>query len=219
MEDSSEIGGLAGWVLDVVQALGAIGVGLLVLLENLVPPIPSEVILPLAGFLVGRGELNFWAVVLAATAGSVLGALLLYWIGRLLGRDRLRWLIERVPLVEVADLERAEHWFARYGYWAVLLGRMVPVIRSVISIPAGVERMPQGRFLIFTAIGSLAWNALFVGLGAIAGDRWRDVGRYSELLSYAVVAALVGAVGWFVVKRLLRRRARERDDDTRSLAG
>lgn len=170
------------------------------LVENLFPPIPSEVVLPLAGFLVGQGRLSLVAVVVAATAGSVLGARALYALGAWLGRDRLAHLLDRLPLTGPEDLERAEGWFARHGGKAVLLGRLVPVVpvvRSLVSIPAGVERMPVPRFVLYTASGSAAYNTVLVGGGYLLGSRWTDVGRYSETLSAAVVAAI--AVGLLVL--------------------
>jgi len=200
---------VSDWVFGVIEALGPLGVGLLILLENLFPPIPSELVLPLAGYLAGTGRLSFPATVGAATTGSVLGAVLLYGIGARLGRERTRRLVDRLPLVDVADLERAEGWFERHGTAAVLLGRMVPVVRSLISVPAGVHRMPLPRFVVLTAIGSLVWNTVFVGLGAVVGSQWQDVTWVADLFSYAVVSIMVGSIVLFVVKRL-RTRARTR---------
>jgi membrane protein DedA with SNARE-associated domain len=201
-----ELGGLVGWVLDVIETLGAVGVGLLVALESVFPPIPSEVVLPLAGFLAGEGRLSFAAVVTWATAGSLVGALLLYWLGAALGTDRLRRLADRVPLMDGRDVDRAEDWMRRHGAWAVLLGRMVPGVRSLVSIPAGVQRMPLWLFSVLTVVGSAVWNVLFVGLGFLLGDRWERVGEYSDLLNYVVVGAVVLVLGAVVVRRLDRRR-------------
>jgi membrane protein DedA with SNARE-associated domain len=202
---SQELTGLAGFVTDVVETLGVVGVGLLVLLENLFPPIPSEAVLPLAGFLSGQGRLPFVAVVVSATAGSVLGALLLYGLGARLGRDRLARALDRLPLTGPDDLARAEAWFERHGAGAVLVGRLVPVVRSLVSIPAGVERMPLPRFALYTALGSAAYNTLLVGVGYQLGSRWTEAARYSDWLSAAVVAAIVGAL---VVGLVRRRRQR-----------
>jgi membrane protein DedA with SNARE-associated domain len=202
-----EPGGLLGWVLDVIEALGAPGVGLLVALESVFPPIPSEVVLPLAGFLAGQGRMAFGAVVAFATAGSLAGALLLYWLGAALGTARLERLADRIPLMDGRDVRRADEWMARHGGWAVLLGRMVPGVRSLVSIPAGVQRMPLGRFVLLTTVGSAAWNALFVGLGFLLGEEWNRVGPYSDLLTYAVAGAAVLTVGVLAVRRFRRRRA------------
>jgi membrane protein DedA with SNARE-associated domain len=205
--DQRELGGLVGWVLDVIDALGAVGVGLLVALESVFPPIPSEVVLPLAGFLAGQGRMDFVAVVAFATAGSLLGALVLYWLGAALGTDRLERLADRLPLMDARDVQRADAWMARYGSWAVLLGRMVPGVRSLVSIPAGVQRMPLWRFALLTTVGSAAWNVLFVGLGFLLGERWQRVGAYSDLLNYLVIGVIVLVVGVAVGRRIRRRRA------------
>ena len=202
-----QLTGLAGLVVDVVASLGAVGVGLLVLVESLFPPIPSEVVLPLAGFLAGQGRLPLVAVLVAATAGSVVGALVLYDVGRRLGRDRLARLLDRMPLMGVEDLEKAEGWFRRHGGAAVFLGRLVPGVRSVISVPAGVERMPLPRFVLYTAAGSGLYNTVLVLLGQQLGQRWTTVGEYSDLLSAAVVGGIVLALGAFLVRRYRRQRA------------
>jgi membrane protein DedA with SNARE-associated domain len=162
---TDELTGITGWAADVMTNLGGPGVGAIVALENLFPPIPSEVVLPLAGFLAGQGNLSVVAVILWATAGSVVGAVVLYGLGAVLGRDRLRRIADRVPLASVHDLDRAEQWFARRGGRAVFVGRMVPVVRSFVSVPAGVERMPLPKFVAYTTAGSALWNALFVLLG------------------------------------------------------
>ena len=204
---ASGFSGLSGLVVGIVQRLGAVGAGLLTLLETVFPPIPSEVVLPLAGYLAGRGDLDFVAVLVAATVGSVLGALLLYLAGLRLGRDRATALLCHLPLVDERDVLRAEQWFDRHGQTAVLAGRLVPGVRSLVSLPAGAGRMPLGRFTVLTALGSLVWNTLLVGAGALLGRQWQVVERYADVLNYVVTGAVVLLVGWFVVRRL-RRRAR-----------
>jgi membrane protein DedA with SNARE-associated domain len=203
-----ELQGLAGWVASVIEALGAVGVGLLVALENLVPPIPSEIVLSMAGYLAAGGRVNLVLVLLAATAGSVAGAVALYGLGRTLGEQRLRRWLDRIPLVDASDLDRADRWFERHAKSAVLFGRCVPVVRSLISVPAGAERMPLGQFLVFTALGSGVWNALFVVGGYLLGERWRDVERYSHWFDYAVAAFFVITVGWWAVGKVRARRRR-----------
>lgn len=201
-----ELGGLVGWVLSVIDALGAVGVGLLVALESIFPPIPSEVVLPLAGFLAGQGRLGLVAVVVWATAGSLVGALVLYRLGAALGTDRLKRLTDRIPLMDARDVERAEAWFAHRGVWAVLLGRMIPGVRSLVSIPAGVQRMPLWLFSLLTVLGSAVWNVLFVGLGYLLGDRWTRVGEFSDLINYVVIGGIVLVIAVLAGRRLLRRR-------------
>ena len=139
-----QLGGLTGWVASVIESLGEVGVGLLVALENLIPPIPSEIVLSMAGYLASEGRVNVVLVTIAATAGSVLGALALYWLGYALGEDRLQRWLDRIPLVDADDLNMADRWFERHAKGAVLFGRMAPVVRSLVSIPAGANHMPLG---------------------------------------------------------------------------
>ncbi|HEV2067718.1 MAG TPA: DedA family protein, partial [Thermomicrobiales bacterium] len=149
--------GLASWAADVIDALGYIGVFLLIVLENVFPPIPSEAILPLAGFLAGQGRMWLPAVIIAATLGAVAGALILYAAGAWFGDRRVRWLINKYGkwfAVSEGDLDKANDWFDRYGGFAVLLCRLVPIVRSLVSIPAGLRRMNLTTFIIYTAIGS-----------------------------------------------------------------
>ncbi|NKY40444.1 DedA family protein [Cellulomonas septica] len=202
----AELTGLVGWVVGVIAALGPVGVGLLVALENVFPPLPSEVVLPVAGYVASQGEMSLvWAIV-ASTLGSLIGAWVLYGIGASVGRVRLRRWLGKVPLVEVEDLDRSEAWFVRHGGAAVLVGRCVPVVRSLVSIPAGVERMPLVRFSVFTVIGSGVWNAGLILAGYALGDRWEDIGRYSDWLNWLVYAILAWLVGRFVWTRTRRRR-------------
>lgn len=205
----TELTGLTGWVASVIQALGEVGVGLLVALENLVPPIPSEIVLALAGYLAQQGRVNLVLVVVAATVGSVVGALALYWLGAALGEERLRRWLDRIPLVDATDLDKADHWFERHANGAVLFGRMVPVVRSLVSIPAGANRMPLGRFTALTTLGSGVWNTLFVGAGYALGARWQQAEQYSSWLNYAVIAFFAISTAAWVVKKLRRRRQRQ----------
>lgn len=199
------------WVTHLMAVLGAPGVGVAVALENLFPPIPSEIILPLAGFTASRGGMSLAAAIGWSTAGSVAGAVVLYAVGALLGRERTRAIAARVPLVRVADVDRTEAWFARHGRKTVLLGRLVPIFRSLISIPAGIERMPMLTFLVWTAVGSLCWNTALIVAGYLLGESWHRVERYVAGFQNAVIVAVMLAVACFVVVRLVqRRRARRR---------
>jgi membrane protein DedA with SNARE-associated domain len=201
---TSLISGLAGWVTTIVTAMGYWGIALLVALENLLPPIPSELVLPLAGFLAGRGRFSLPMVVLAATGGSVAGALVLYALGRRLGEERLRRFVKgpgRYLLLREHDLDRAASWFDRHGGQAVFIGRLVPFVRSGVSVPAGVERMSVWRFTLYTTAGSAVWNGILVGLGWALGEQWERVSEYTQWLSYAVLAAVTAAIGWFVWRR------------------
>ncbi|MER5333273.1 DedA family protein [Micromonospora sp. NPDC002717] len=209
--DPTRLGGLTGWVAGVIDAAGAFGVALLVALESIIPPIPSEIVLAMAGYLAGEGRFNVVLVVLAATAGSLVGALVLYWLGAVAGEDRLKRWLDRLPLVDRDDLEKADRWFERHGRWAVLFGRMIPVVRSLVSIPAGANRMPLPEFVAFTTLGSGVWNSIFVGLGYALGSRWQQIERYSDWFDYGIVAVLVVMIAWWAVKKSRRRRARHRD--------
>ncbi|TCN35039.1 membrane protein DedA with SNARE-associated domain [Kribbella orskensis] len=200
-------GGVAGWAVDLMDRLGAPGAGLAVALENLFPPLPSEVILPLAGFAASRGDLGLVSVILFTTLGSVVGALALYGVGAVLGRDRTRALAARIPLMKLEDVDKAEAWFARHGAKAVLIGRVVPVVRSLISVPAGVERMRLSLFLALTAIGSLVWNSALIIAGYLLGEKWNVVESYVGILQWVVLAAAVLAVVWFIVVKLRARRS------------
>ncbi|WP_327660940.1 MULTISPECIES: DedA family protein [unclassified Streptomyces] len=206
--------GIAGWAAHLVDVLGGPGAGLAIALENLFPPLPSEVILPLTGFAAGQGAISLASALFWTTLGSVVGAAALYWIGRVIGRDRMYALWGRLPLVKVSDLEKTEAWFQRHGTKAVLLGRMVPIFRSLISIPAGVERMPLPVFLSLTAVGSLVWNSVLVLAGYWLGDQWDLVETYVGVISKVVLgAALVALVAYLVVR--LRGRGRHRDRERR----
>ena len=205
--DPGDLGGLTGWVAGVLDSLGAAGVGLLVALENLVPPIPSEIVLALGGFLASEGRMSLPIVIVAATAGSVVGALVLYWLGRSLGEDRLKRWLDHIPLVDADDLDKADKWFERHENAAVLLGRCVPVVRSLISIPAGANRMPLPRFVAFTTLGSAVWNSLFVGAGFALGSRWEQIDQYARWFDYAILALVVVSVGLWVNKKIRKRRA------------
>lgn len=208
--DPTRLGGLTGWVAGVIDAAGALGVALLVALESIIPPIPSEIVLAMAGYLAGEGRFNVVLVVLAATAGSLAGALVLYWLGAAAGEDRLKRWLDKLPLVDRDDLEKADRWFERHGRWAVLFGRMVPVVRSLVSVPAGANRMPLPEFVAFTTLGSGIWNTLFVGLGYALGSRWQQIEKYSNWFDYGIIAVFVVMIAWWAVKKS-RRRARRRN--------
>ncbi|MGY1916723.1 DedA family protein [Blastococcus sp. SYSU DS0973] len=195
---ASDEGGITGFLLDLVQQLGPVGVGLSILLETVIPPIPSEAVLGLAGVLIRQGEMNAVAVVLFATLGSIFGAIFFYYMGRALGPRRSHLFLDRLPLVQTEDVDRTFEWFARHGRAAVFFGRMVPIVRSFISVPAGVVRMPFWQFIIYSAAGSLIWNTVLVSLGVLAGNFIQDNLKYVD---YAIVAAAVLGVGYLILKR------------------
>jgi len=198
------LGDIATWVLDVIAALGYVGLALLLVAENLFPPIPSEVVLPLAGFLVDRGDLGFWQALFASTFGSVAGALILYSFGRYGGR-KLVLRYGRFLRVDEDGLDRADAWFRRYGDWVVLFARVVPFARSIVSIPAGTMNMPVVRFVALTAMGSCAWNALLIGAGMILGANWQRVETWVGSYSNTVLIVVVAAAAIVLLLRQLRR--------------
>ena len=203
------LSGLATWVQDVIESLGYLGVAILVIVENLFPPIPSEIVLPFAGFVAQRGDASVVVMILAATIGSVLGALILYYISWAIGPDRLRHFVVRFGKwfgVKESDLTRAEEWFDRRSTTAVLIGRCVPLIRSIVSIPAGFRRMKIVPFALYTFIGSAVWNIVLIGAGAILGDNWDEVGEYVGLFQYVVIAVIGLAVIRFAFTLIKRRR-------------
>ncbi|WP_299166788.1 DedA family protein [uncultured Arthrobacter sp.] len=208
--NESALGGVADWAVTMMETIGAPGAGLAIALENLFPPLPSEVILPLAGFTASRGDFTLFEALFWTTAGSVIGAYLLYLLGVLLGRNRMRRLVSKVPLVDLEDVDSVEAWFNRHGYKAVFFGRMVPIFRSLVSIPAGIERMPVWKFLGLTLAGSLIWNSIFVLAGYYLGENWHLVEQYADIFQKLVIAAVVLVLAFFIVSKVRKvRRKRE----------
>ena len=216
------LGDLANWVQDVINQFGYFGVALLVVIENVFPPIPSEIVLPFAGFVAQQGasavnatadaaqsDTTVIGMMIAATVGSVAGALILYFVSAAIGPERLRGFVERFGKwfgVKSSDLVRAEEWFDRRSVVAVLVGRCVPLIRSIVSIPAGFRRMKLTSFVVLTAIGSAVWNIALIGAGAVLGDQWERVGEYVGVFQWLVIAAVLVLLVRFVVSRLKKRR-------------
>ena len=201
-------------VTQIYDAVGYLGVALWVAIESVIIPIPSELVLPFAGFLVGTGDAvepitgqpwSYWLVVLAGTIGATLGALVAYAIGAWGGRPIIeRW--GRYLGITTADLDRAEAFFARYGEAASFFGRMIPVIRSLVSFAAGVARMPLGRFIVFSFLGSLPFTALLVFAGVQLGANWESIGGVIKQFEYAIVGVLVVLVAAWIWLRIIRPR-------------
>ena len=169
------IGAITDWLVSVMDAVGGIGVAFAIALESVFPPIPSEVILPLAGFTAARGSFNLIEAILWATVGSVLGAWVLYGISRWVGLHRIHRAVDRIPGVDRGDVDKANRWFTKYGHWSVLIGRVIPVVRSLISIPAGFNRMNFLTFTGWTLLGSAVWNTILVTAGYLLGDQWCSI--------------------------------------------
>lgn len=194
------------WITGFVEQAGYIGIALLMFAENVFPPIPSEVIMPLAGFTAARGERNIVLVVVAGAFGSLLGALLWYYIGKWVGAARLkRWASRhgRWMTTEPKEVDRACTWFRRHGGKAVFLGRLVPAVRTLISIPAGIAAMPLVPFLVYSAAGTVLWTTLLGLAGYALGDQYQQVSGYVGPVSNAVIASLVA---WYLYRVATFRR-------------
>ncbi|GAB6903608.1 DedA family protein [Kineosporia succinea] len=203
---TSEMGGLTGWVLDMTAELGAIGVGALSFLEVVFPPIPSEIVLPLAGYQVQVGGLNLVAVFTLATAGSVLGSLVLYWLGAKIGLERAARLAARIPLVDPGDVYASAEWFNKYDSVAVFTGRFVPGVRSLISLPAGAAGMSLWKFTGWTLLGTGIWNAILIGAGMALGTQYEKVEAYAGWLDYILYAAVLGLLAFGIGRRIVQYR-------------
>ncbi len=200
------VGDLTNWVLSVIDTIGYAGVAFMVALENVFPPIPSEVVLPAAGFAAGQGNANVIGMMVAATIGSVIGAWILYLVSSAIGPVRIHAFVVRYGRwfgIKAQDLDRSEKWFDDHANTAVLICRCVPLIRSLVSIPAGFRRMDPLRFTVYTAVGSLVWNVVLVGAGYGLGDQWEKVGGYIDVIQYVVVIAILAFVSWWVWTRFI----------------
>ena len=185
---------MAKWAMGVISSAGYMGIALLMFVENVFPPIPSEVIMPLAGYMATQGRLSFVGVVVAGAVGTVLGALPLYYLGQKIGEERLKEFADahgRWLTLSRRDIERAKRWFNRHGAVTVFFCRLVPGVRSLISIPAGIGKMNLGLFLAYTAAGAAVWTALLAYLGYFLGRSFRKVGEYLDPASCVVVGAVV----------------------------
>lgn len=199
---------MENWITQVMEDFGYLGIFLIMLIENLFPPIPSEIVLPFGGFVTTYSNLTVPLVIAVATLGSVVGAVILYAIGMVLTMKRVEWIIDRYGKwlrIKQKDIHKAFDWFERYGMWTVFFGRMVPLIRSLISIPAGMSRMNFPLFLLYTTIGSVIWNTLLVVIGASLGNNWEKISEFINVYAN-VVYTLIAIAGISVLVWLLRRR-------------
>lgn len=199
---------MQNWILDFMEEFGYLGVLLLMALENVFPPIPSEVILSFGGFMTTYSRLTTIGIIFAATIGSVVGAIILYGIGRILDVARLEKIIDKwghILRLKKEDLYKADAWFDKYGIWTVLFCRMVPLIRSLISIPAGMSNMNFWYFLIFTTVGTLIWNIILVSIGAALGESWEEILSYLGVYSN-IVYAIIAIICILILLHLLFRR-------------
>ncbi|MBD0382412.1 DedA family protein [Paenibacillus sedimenti] len=200
---------MVNWITESMEQFGYFGILFMIALENVFPPIPSEVILTFGGFMTTYTGLTVPGVIATATAGSVAGAVILYGLGRLLGVEKLEAIIDRwghILRIKKEDIHKTNAWFEKYGYWAVLICRVIPLIRSLISIPAGMSHMKFGPFLLFTTIGTLIWNMILVSAGAAVGESWEEIVQLMDMYSHTAYA-LIG-LGLIIVLFLYIRRAR-----------
>ncbi|GAA0213592.1 DedA family protein [Corynebacterium riegelii] len=197
------------WIVGLMEVLGAPGVGIAILLENLFPPIPSEVVLPLAGFTVAQGSLNLINVFIWSVLGSVIGAYILYGVGAWLGLERLRKIADWMWLVRVSDVDKSMEFFHKHGKPSIFFGRLIPGIRSLISIPAGLDRMNLVMFGLWTTLGSGIWNAILIYLGLKLGENWEQAtvwaDTYSKVIYVVLILIILGFLAYFI-----RRAVKER---------
>lgn len=197
------------WIINTMESLGYWGIGLLMFAENLFPPIPSELIMPLAGFTASQGKMNFTLAVLAGVVGTILGAIPWYYAGKLVGEPRLKHLADKYGkwiTVSGEDIDKAQRWFNRYGNKAVLFGRLVPGIRTLISLPAGISDMPIVPFLIYSTLGTTIWVMFLTFLGFTLGNNYELVDEYMGPLSKIVLGIILVAFVVWVVKRQQQKR-------------
>jgi len=193
---------MEAFVVSMMQKLGSVGIALLMFLENVFPPVPSELIMPLAGYLATRGDMNILFVVFAGTIGSLLGTLPWYYLDKRLGHDGVRKLASRHGrwlTMHPSDIDAASEKFKRHGKTSVLLGRLIPTVRTLISVPAGVANMPMGEFLLFSAIGTFVWTTAFAMAGYLLGQAYEVVADYVDPVSTAVLVGLISLYVYRVV--------------------
>lgn len=202
---------MQNWITDMMEQFGYVGIFLMMTLENLFPPIPSEIVLPFAGFLTTYTNLTIFGVTVVATTGSVIGAIMLYGIGMLVDVQRLERIVDRwghLLRLKKHDIYKADAWFDSYGYWTVLFCRMIPIVRSLISIPAGMSKMRFWLFLLFTIIGTVIWNIFLIMAGVILGASWGDILRFMDVYSTAVYKMLSAGIILFIIL-FIRKKAHD----------
>jgi membrane protein DedA with SNARE-associated domain len=199
------------WVTNTIDSLGYLGIGFLMLLENLFPPIPSEVIMPLAGFTAAQGKMNIAGAIAAGVIGTMLGAIPWYYLGSILGEERLRNLIDKYGKwlgISGLDISKSVVWFDRHGTKAVFFGRLVPGIRTFISIPAGLSKQPLLPFFLYSTLGTLVWVTMLTYAGYALGKNYHLIEGYMDVITKVVLAILVMAIATFIGIRLMRSRAK-----------
>ncbi|WP_010098822.1 DedA family protein [Ornithinibacillus scapharcae] len=199
------------WITNIMEQFGYVGIFFMMALENVFPPIPSEIVLPFGGFMTTYSDLTVTGVIITATCGSVLGAIILYGIGLLIDVERLEKIVDRwghIIRIKKEDIHKADKWFDRYGYWTVLFCRMVPLIRSLISVPAGMSNMNFTLFLLFTLIGTLIWNVILIMIGVVLGENWSSILEFMDMYStitYGLIAIGIVVVAVLFIRKRIRK--------------
>ncbi len=201
---------ITSWINEIMQQLGYVGIAFLMFLDTIFPPIPSELIMPSAGFTASQGDLNIVAVIIAGSCGSILAAVILYWIGRVLNEDRLNNWLKRYGkwiFLKPEDLAKATSWFNQHGKKIVFFGRMIPAVRSIISIPAGIAKMPFGLFLLYSSLGTLIWTSILALLGYYLGQNYQKIipwisGASNIILVIIIGAAIIGIYKYYKKSKL-----------------
>lgn len=202
---------MENWIISFMEEFGYLGIFLMIMLENIFPPIPSEIVLAFGGFMTIKTDTTIVGVIIASTLGAVAGAVILYYLGKLLHFERLEKIVDRwgyLLRTKKEDVHKANQWFDKYGIWTVFFCRMIPILRSLISIPAGMGKMNLPVFLLLTTLGSLIWNTILVNLGAMLGSSWSKVLEYMSVYQYVVIV-IIGIIGvcfiiWFVRNRMYK---------------
>lgn len=196
-------------IISIMNKFGYFGVFFLIAIENIFPPIPSEVILLFGGFMTTYSKINILGVIIASTLGSLVGALILYYIGKILNKDRLKKIVKgkigKILRLKAKDIDKADEWFDKKGNKTVFFCRFVPILRSLISIPAGMSEMPMPKFLLYTTVGSIIWNSVLTIAGSIVGDKWETIvdifDKYSHITLIVLIILFIGALIYYFKKR------------------
>ncbi len=197
------------WATHVISWLGYPGLALAMALESMIVPLPSELVMPFAGFLVAQGTFNFYLVILFSTLGSIIGSFISYYLGRYGGNKLvIRW--GKYLLLDDEDLKNTERWFSRRGELTILIGRFIPVVRHLISIPAGIGKMNLKKFTIYTIVGAGIWNTILIWVGLILGENWESLRKYSERFSAIIAVLLVIAVAFFIIRHIRLKRKKKK---------
>ena len=199
------LGAIAAFCISVISSIGYFGVFLLMIMESMILPVPSELVMPFAGFLIASGEMNFWMIIIFATLGSLVGSLISYYLGKY-GGNKLVLKYGNYFLLNEEHLKKTEKWFSKKGELTIFIGRFIPIVRHIISIPAGIGKMNLKKFMIYTLIGAGIWNAFLTYIGFILGNNWERIQEYSDYVSFGVLGILVILMGYFVYRQIKKKK-------------